>query len=340
MKQKVLVAILALALCVGIFCPVIGVHATGEETDWNTVDWLNYEWPRYEPGEAFDSWENWATKEATLSQLFQMFAGDLTNLYRRDDLYTNTVYNEIWDHLEDDPTQFIRTLALEEEAVYQKIYPMLPYLLISYVHSEQFPDLMNSVELTDADSELAWEIYNSFQADVALLWVTGERPSYIDWDSIDWLNFSWTDMNELFLMDWSNWTYYYSNISQVFQMYAADGCDGYVAEGLIYEINEYFYEDPTLFVRALAQEEAQVQQEVVEGFLMNNMYSSKDAVCDAIASITLTDEDSDAARAILTALLDAVNSNADTGDFVFVPVALMLLSGTGLAWLTRRKKLV
>lgn len=125
--------------------------------------------------------------------------------------------------------------------------------------------------------------------------------------------------------------------------------DGYLTE-IYYEVfMERFIEDTLGFVRALSQEHTLVQQYnmcyiemIYRERHLDNYGELFDQAEQLARGLTLTEEDGPEVQQTLDLVIKTFDEakNPTTGDFVFVPVALMLLSGTGLAWLSRRKKLV
>lgn len=137
------------------------------------------------------------------------------------------------------------------------------------------------------------------------------------------------------------------DLSALFQRFAA-GADGALSEGITYYMGEHFFNDPVTFIRTLAQESSEAQEKVIADFphsMYYDMYpGGYTRFPETVASITLTQTDSDAARHILQCFQDAVSkywgSNPKTGDPVGVAAALLAASGAGLAILpkTRKKK--
>ena len=101
------------------------------------------------------------------------------------------------------------------------------------------------------------------------------------------------------------------NLSELFQRYAS-GTDGALTEGIIYHMGEYFFEDPVAFIRTLAQESNEVQEKIIERApfpvsMYHDMYPGGHAKFpEAVASIALTEEDSENAHHILQCFRDAV----------------------------------
>ena len=120
------------------------------------------------------------------------------------------------------------------------------------------------------------------------------------------------------------------------------------SEGRMYYLGEYFFEDPVAFIRTLAQESSEVQEKIIERApfpvsMYHDMYPGGHAKFpEAVASIALTEEDSENAHHILQCFRDAVDqywgTNPKTGDPAGVAAALLAASGAGLTILPKLRK--
>lgn len=126
--------------------------------DWDSVDWENFDWNSV----SFDELDYWLFAEASLSEQFRCYR-------YLPECFTLGAEDVFVDLFLDDPLSFIRALAKEDSVTQESIINALPVYMY-YQGYNSFPELVGSVELTDADSTETYHVLNRFKDKVEEYW--------------------------------------------------------------------------------------------------------------------------------------------------------------------------
>lgn len=159
----------------------------------------------------------------------------------------------------------------------------------------------------------------------------------VDFDTVDWDTIVWHPDLVGPLSEW----YQEQGLNKLFCVYHGRPAWDY-AWGTT--LSERLLVDPGAFMRALAKEDAQLQEDIVDtlvGGIYHDLYPGGAELPKKIYSTRLSENDPAEVEHILTLFKDAVESRwgiPKTGDPVLIPVALMLTSGLGCGLLVRKIK--
>lgn len=148
MKRFGSLCVIGVILCAILLGTVTAVRAAEADTDFEDEGWFA------------------RMEEAELDVLFATSCVS-------DGAYSEFLTFILGDRFFEDPLAFIRALAQEEEAVRDNIMERFARSMYHEMHPdgyEKFPSVIQSLELTDADSAAAHEILDSFKDDVAEYW--------------------------------------------------------------------------------------------------------------------------------------------------------------------------
>lgn len=163
-----------------------------------------------------------------------------------------------------------------------------------------------------------------------------------DFSGTDWSSFDWDNADRDALWAWMD----EAELSELFAM--TFHLPAGFSESLDYILCESFFEDPLAFIRELALQEDNIIEhwgimiplDMCYGVYGNTGYTDFPGV---VASISLTPEDSDAARYILRAFQDGVEEHwgieiPRTGDMLEVIAFLFVLGAGGIIMTVSWKK--
>lgn len=184
--------------------------------------------------------------------------------------------------------------------------------------------------------------------------------SQVDWNQVDWYQIDWnqvdwenTDIRAMIMAMYSrlyedtegkrlsrfwDWAENEASWHILFKISMhTDAASAEAASGVIYD---RFAVDPYGLIRALAQEEAAVQEEVIRKLCYGGYHP--DVFGRVLGSVQLPDTATEEERTVWQAILAHAEERWDvvpvTGDGIYAPVALLLASALGLAALVVNKK--
>lgn len=184
--------------------------------------------------------------------------------------------------------------------------------------------------------------------------------SQVDWTQVDWLEIDYnqvdwenTDIRAMILAIYSNldeesagnrltrfWDWVENHAPAHVVFLITEGTDAASAEMASSVLYKRFKADPYAVIQALALEEESTQERVI-GCICYGFYNPNE-FSQVLGSIHLPDTATDAERAVFQAILDRAKNNwgvvPSTGDQIWIPAALLLVSTLGLAVMIGGKK--
>ncbi len=164
-----------------------------------------------------------------------------------------------------------------------------------------------------------------------------------NWDTVDWKTFDWKQVNSnesensLYI-----WLRDEASLSKLFQ--ANSNCThAAMGESFWDLIYNRFVENPAKFLKTLAKEDAQAQQQAIACVAIASEYQDKQTTISTVEGIRLSKEQNPEAVALMLELIEKIEEMSGivieppkTGDSVLSAVAALVLSGFGLVLLSRK----
>ena len=253
-----------------------------------------------------------------------------------------------------DPLTFLRTVAGDSEETITWVANHLPGDIHSfssypygYVH---FPAVISSLELTEEDSEATRNLLQALKDGIEAKWgfTLQQYESWMDanLDDFDLKNMDKSQWHSLFIYLWHE-----EDFPRLFkiQPYTEGAAAGdWVARQWFSNMYVMFEEDPYSVIQALATQDTQMRQLVIDNFLKRNLESTgaytRETFAKLLGSIRLPQSATEGEKAILAELIRRTTEEygvevPNTGDAIALTLAMLAVSAGGILCLTRKKKI-
>ncbi len=210
--------------------------------------------------------------------------------------------------------------------------------------SEKFPDVVYTMELSDFNTKESKAVYRSFRSAVWEYWKI-LKDENIDWNQVDWEIESPMDyFNTPYWRDLQTWLREETDISLM--LYVSNQLHDTAAQTLPDMYFERFVADPKGMIRALALENAKVQENVMQDIVVAGaeyrLMGTPEAFGKFLGSIHLPQSATTTEKAILAEMIRRTKDDYGidvpyTGDPIALSAAALLLSAAGTVCLKRKK---
>ncbi len=167
------------------------------------------------------------------------------------------------------------------------------------------------------------------------------------WESVDWQTYDWKLLEKDEFAQWASlkdWLTKQASLAKLFEV-QRNFQHAALSTALFSVIYACFMEEPAKFLIALAKEDENTQENVLFYLAAESEFADKDTTVRTLEGTWLDQEKEPEALQLLADFIGRVEkklnvtiSNPQTGDPVIAVAAALLLSGAGLALITRKKR--